>query len=175
MPGGIINTGTHPKALWPGIHAWWGRDYNDHPKEWVELVDEETSDMNYEEEVKITSFGLAPVKAQGAGISYDSEMQGQVTRYTHITYALGYIVTMEELQDNLYEKVSKTRAAALARSHRITEEIICADIYNNAFDTNFDGSDGVPLLSASHPNTTGGTFSNILASAADLRDRKSVV
>ena len=170
MAGGPITTGSHPKALWPGIHAWWGRDYNDHPKEWPELMDEESSDMNYEEEVKITSFGLAPVKAQGAGIMYDSEMQGQVTRYTHLTYGLGYIVTMEELMDNLYEKVSKTRATALARSHRITEEIVCADVYNNAFDTLFPGSDGVPLLSASHPNVTGGTYSNLMASAADLSE-----
>lgn len=170
MPGGIINTGTHPKALWPGVRAWWGRDYTDHPVEWKELLDDESSTMHYEEEVKLTSFGLAPVKSEGGGISYDSEMQGQVTRYTHITYALGYIVTMEELMDNLYEKVSKTRAAALARSHRITEEIICADVYNNAFDTGFVGSDSVPLLNASHPNVTGGTFSNILSTAAELSE-----
>jgi hypothetical protein len=167
---GIISTGNHPKALWPGIIAWWGRDYNDYPKEWPEMFDEETSEMAYEEEVKITSFGLAPVKAQGAQITYDSEEQGQVTRYTHLTYALGYAVTMEELMDNLYEKVSGTRLPALARSHRITEEIVCADVYNNAFDAGFPGSDGVSLLNAAHPNTTGGTFSNLLASASDLNE-----
>src|SRR5262245_58204208 len=124
MPiGGIISTGNHPKALWPGIAAWWGRDYNDYPKEWPGMFDEKSSEKNYEEQVKITSFGLAQVKAQGAQIMYDSEEQGQVTRFTHITYALGYIVTMEELQDNLYAQVSQTRVQALARSHRITEEI----------------------------------------------------
>lgn len=171
MPiGGIISTGNHPKALWPGVIAWWGRDYNDYPKEWVEMFDEETSEKAYEEEVKITSFGLAPVKAQGASISYDSESQGQVTRYTHVTYALGYAVTMEELMDNLYAQVSQTRVKALARSHRITEEIIAADVYNNAFDASFPGSDGVSLLSASHPNVTGGTFSNVLSVAADLSE-----
>ncbi len=168
--GGIISTGNHPKALWPGVIAWWGRDYTDYPKEWPQMFDEKTSEKNYEETVKITSFGLAPVKAQGAAITYDSEEQGQVTRFTHITYALGFAVTMEELMDNLYAKVSQTRVQALARSHRITEEIICADIYNNAFDSNFVGSDGVSLLSASHPNTTGGTFSNILSNASDLNE-----
>lgn len=168
--GGIISTGNHPKFLWPGIIAIWGRDYNDYPREWPEMFDEESSEKAYEEEVKITSFGLAAVKAQGASISYDSEEQGQVTRYTAITYALGFAVTMEELMDDLYEKVTGTRVPALARSHRITEEIIAADVYNNAFDTNFVGSDGVPLLSASHPNVTGGTFSNLLSSASDLNE-----
>lgn len=168
--GGVISTGNHPKALWPGVIAWWGRDYNDYPKEWTQMFDEETSEKAYEEEVKITSFGLAPVKAQGASISYDSESQGQVTRYTHVTYALGFAVTMEELMDNLYAQVSQTRVQALARSHRITEEIVAADIYNNAFDANFPGSDGVSLLSASHPNVTGGTFSNVLSVAADLSE-----
>ena len=167
---GVISTGNHPKFLWPGIIAIWGRDYNDYPKEWPEMFDEESSDKNYEEEVGITGFGLAPVKAQGASITSDSEEQGTVTRYTHITYALGFAVTMEELQDDLYEKVTGTRTPALARSHRITEEIVCADVYNNAFDTDFVGSDGVPLLSASHPNVTGGTFSNILSTAADLSE-----
>ncbi len=168
--GGIISTSNHPKALWPGVIAWWGRDYNDYPKEWTEMFDEETSEKTYEEEVKITSFGLAPIKAQGASITYDSEEQGQVTRYTHVTYALGFAVTMEELMDDLYAKVSQTRVQALARSHRITEEIIAADVYNNAFDSSFPGSDGVSLISTSHPNVTGGTFSNALAVASDLNE-----
>lgn len=168
--GGIISTSNHPKALWPGVAAFWGRDYDDYPKEWVDMFDEQMSEKNYEEDVKITSFGLAPLKAQGASISYDSESQGQVTRFTHLTYALGFAVTMEELQDNLYAQVSQTRVQALARSHRITEEIVCADVYNNAFDAAFPGSDGVSLLNASHPNVTGGTFSNILATASDLNE-----
>lgn len=167
---GVISTGNHPKFLWPGIIAIWGRDYNDYPKEWPEMFDEESSEKNYEEEVGVTGFGLAPVKSQGASITYDSEEQGTVTRFTHITYALGFAVTMEELMDDLYEKVTGSRVPALARSHRITEEIVCADVYNNAFDSAFPGSDGVELLSAAHPNVTGGTFSNILATAADLSE-----
>lgn len=167
---GIISTGNHPKFLWPGIVAVWGRNYNDYPKEWPEMFDEQESEKNYEEEVGITGFGLAPVKAQGASLTYDSEEQGTVTRYTHITYALGFAVTMEELMDDLYEKVTGTRTPALARSHRITEEIVCADVYNNAFDSAFPGSDGVELLSDAHPNVTGGAFSNILSTAADLSE-----
>jgi hypothetical protein len=168
--GGIITTGTHPRALWPGVKAWWGRSYNEHEVEWKHLMEEDTSKMNYELDVKITPFGVAGVKNQGAPIQYDSEVQGFESRYQHITYALGYIVTMEELQDNLYEKVSKTRAPSLAFSHRQTEEIVAANIYNRAFDSGYVGGDGVSLLNASHPNVTGGTFSNILSVPADLSE-----
>jgi hypothetical protein len=134
------------------------------------MFDESMSEQEYEEEVKITGFGPAPQKARGSSITYDSEFQGQVTRYRHITYGLGYIVDMEELQDNLYDKVSQTRVQSLSRAHRVTEEIVCADIYNNSFDIAFPGSDGVQLLSAVHPNVTGGTFSNVLAIASDLNE-----
>jgi hypothetical protein len=168
--GGVISSSNHPKTSWPGVKAWWGRDYDDYPKEWPEMFDESMSEQEYEEEVKITGFGPAPQKARGASITYDSEFQGQVTRYRHITYGLGYIVDMEELQDNLYDKVSQTRVQSLSRAHRVTEEIVCADIYNNSFDIAFPGSDGVQLLSAVHPNVTGGTFSNVLAIASDLNE-----
>lgn len=170
MAGGVISTGSHPKFLWPGIKAIWGRMYNQHKVEWTDLFDEETSDKHYEEEVKVTPFGVAPVKPEGSPITYDSEIQGQVARYTHITYALGYIVTMEELQDDLYEKVSKTRAPALAFSHRQTEEIVAANIYNRAFSSSYTGADGVSLINTAHPNVTGGTFSNELATPADLSE-----
>ena len=113
---GVITTGAHPKALWPGIHAWWGRSYNEFPQEYPDLFDEESSDQAYEEDVEITGFGLAPVKAQSEAAYYDNESQGSVTRYTHVAYAIGYIVTYEELRDNLYAAVSKTRAKALAFS-----------------------------------------------------------
>jgi len=168
--GGVISSSNHPKASWPGVIAWWGRDYSDYKMEWKEMFDESMSEKEYEEEVKITGFGPASIKQRGASIIYDSEFQGQVTRYRHVTYGNGYIVDMEELQDNLYAKVSQTRVQSLARSHRVMEEIVCADIYNNAFDINFPGSDGVQLLSAVHPNVTGGTFSNVLTIASDLNE-----
>jgi hypothetical protein len=167
---GVIATSNHPKALWPGVHAWWGKKYNEHQTEYTDLFEVETSDKAYEEMVQITGFGLAPAKNQGSAVQYDSEIQGFVSRFTHVAYALGYIVTHEELQDNLYEAVSKTRSEALAKSFRQTKERIGANIYNRGFNSAFTGGDGVSLLSVAHPNTTGGTFSNRLAVDADLSE-----
>lgn len=167
----VITTGTHPKALWPGIKAWWGRSYDEHLPEYPDLFETDTSDKAYEEEVEITGFGLAPVKPQGSQIFYDTEVQGPVSRYTHVAYALGYIVTYEELRDDLYEIVSKRRAQQLAFSMRQTKENILAGIYNNGFTASapYLGADGVALFSASHP-TLSGNQSNLLTTAADLSE-----
>ena len=164
-----ITTGAHPKALWPGIKAWWGRSYNEHIEEFPDLFDEATSDKAYEEEVEITGFGLAPVKPEGTAIQYDTETQGAVSRYTHVAYALGYIVTYEELRDNLYEAVSKRRAQALAFSMRQTKENVSANVYNRAFNSSFTGGDGTTLISTTHP-TVAGNQSNQLTTAADLSE-----
>jgi hypothetical protein len=172
MPGGIINTGSHPKLLWPGIHALWGQVYDQHTKEWIALYDEEDSDKAYEEDVQITGFGLAPKKPETKGIAYDSEVQGPVQRYTHVAYALGYIVSYEEMRDNLYETVSQRRAKANAFSMKETVETVAAAIYNDAFTGNvftFAGSNQ-PLCSNAQVNTTGGTYSNALTPAADLSE-----
>lgn len=166
----VIMTSNHPKALWPGVKAWWGKSYADHQVEYTELFDVFSSDKAYEEDVQIVGFGVAPVKNQGAAVTYDSEVQGPVTRYTHVAYALGYIVTHEELKDDLYTEVSNTRASALARSFRQTKERVAAGIYNRAGTSGYVGGDGVTLLNAAHPNTSGGTFSNQLAVAADLSE-----
>jgi hypothetical protein len=167
---GVITTGSHPKALWPGIKAWWGQVYEEHPEEYTALFDKEMSHQNYEEDVQLTGFGLAPVKTEGQGVQYDSEIQGFTTRYTHVAYALGYIVTKEELDDNLYESVSKKRAGALAMSFRQTKENVAANIYNRAFNSTYKGGDGVELCSTVHPNTSGGTFANKLSVDADLSE-----
>ena len=167
---GVINTGSHPKFLWPGVKAIWGRTYNEHKEEWPFLFDQDTSKQNYEEDVQVTGFGLAPVKTEGSAATYDSEVQGFITRYIHVTYVLGYIVTQEEIEDNLYSKVSGRRAGALAFSFRQTKENVAANIYNRAFNASFVGGDGVALLSTAHPNTSGGTFSNKLAVDADLSE-----
>lgn len=163
-----IGTYTHPKALWPGIHEWWGTNYADWPEEWSKLVDATNSNQNYEEEVQNVSFGLVPTKAEGAGITYDTETQGFITRYTHVTYAMGYIVTKEEMEDNLYVQVSKRRSAHLARSFRLTKENVVANIYNRAFNTSYTGGDGKTLLNTAHPSTTGGTWANKQTVDADL-------
>jgi hypothetical protein len=145
--------------------------WSEHAPEYTDLFAVEDSEKAYEEDVQLTGFGLAPIKAQGAGVTYDSEVQGAVTRYQHIAYALGYIVTHEELKDNLYDVVSNRRAKANAFSMAQTIENIAAFLYNNAFSTTyFTTGDGAALISTAHTNVTGGTFSNALSPAADLSE-----
>lgn len=171
MAGGVITTGSHPKALWPGVHDFWGQIYNQHATEYTDLYEIDDSTRAYEEDVQITGFGLAPVKPQGQAGSFDSEVQGPVTRYTHISYFLGYIVTYEEMKFNLYEQVSYRRAKANAFSINQTIENVAAFPYNNAFSsTFFSTADNVALVSPAHINTTGGTYSNALSPGADLSE-----
>lgn len=165
----VISTSNHPKALWPGVKAWFGRQYNDHQVEYTDLFDMDTSGMNYEEVVELTGFGLAPVKTEGASVQYDSESQGYTKRFTHVAYALGYICTREELDDNQYEIVSKRRAKALAFSFRQTKENVAANVYNRATNSSYTGGDGKELLATDHP-TANGNQSNELATAADLSE-----
>lgn len=166
----VITSGLHPKAQWPGVKLWWGNKYDEHPTQWTDLVDSDTDSRKYVEIVQDTGFGLASVKPEGNGITYDYNVQGFVTRLTHVTYALGYIVTMEELQDNLYEEVSRVRAAANAFSMRQTKEQVVAAIYNRAFTPGFVGGDGVTLCNTAHPTQFGGTFANKPTVDADLSE-----
>ena len=171
MAGGVINTGSHPRLLWPGINDTWGQVYAEHAKEYPDLYEIKHSDKAYEIDVQITPFGLAPVKAQGAGVSYDSEVQGTTTTYVPLAYALGYIVTFEEQRDNLYKEVATRRAQANAFSINQTVENAGAFLYNNAFVTTyFTTGDSAALCSTAHTNTTGGTYSNALSPAADLSE-----
>lgn len=170
MPG-VINTGSHPRALWPGIHEFWGQIYDEYAPEYPDLFEQEDSERAYELDVQITGFGLAPIKPQGDAVAFDSEIQGPESRYTPIAYALGYIVTYEELKFNLYEQVSMRRAKGNAFSMRQTLENVAAFLYNNAFVTTyFTTGDGVALISTAHVNTTGGTYSNELSPSADLSE-----
>jgi hypothetical protein len=171
MPAGPITTGNHPKLLWPGVHAVWGQLYNEHAKEYTDLYEVRTSRQAYEEDVQVTGFNLAVLKPEGQNGTFDSEIQGPVTRYVNLAYSLGYIVTHEELSDNLYETVSMRRARANAFSVNQTIEQIGAFLYNNGFvSTYFTTGDGVALLSSAHTQATGGTFSNVLTPAADLTE-----
>lgn len=171
MAAGVINTGTHPKLLWPGVYTTWGQIYDAHEKEYTDLYDIRTSDKAYEQGVQVTPFGLAPVKAQGAPVTYDSEVQGAVNTYQHIAYALGYIVTFEELQDNQYKEVATRRAEGNAFSMQQTVENVAAFLYNNAFATTYyTSADGVALISTAHVSPLGGTYSNALSPAADLAE-----
>jgi phage major head subunit gpT-like protein len=172
MAGGVISTGNHPKALWPGVAVWFGNSYNDYPAEWKSLVtDIKTSDKNYEEVVQDTGFAIAPAKAQGAGVAFDANVQGYVTRATHVTYALGYAVTMEELQDNLYEQVSMSRSKANAFSQAQTRELVTANVMNKGFSTALQIiGDGAAFFSTSHPLSNGGSFANKPTTDVDLSE-----
>lgn len=171
MPAGVITTGSHPKLLWPGVYTTWGQMYNEYEKEYADLYEIKYSEKAYEQGVQVTPFGLAPVKAQGAPTQFDSEVQGIVSTYEHIAYALGYIVTFEELRDNLYKEVATRRAQANAFSMRQTVENVGAFLYNNAFSSSyFTTGDGVSLLSTAHVNVTGGTYSNQLSPGVDLSE-----
>ena len=165
----VITTGSNPKFLWPGLNAVWGRDYREHPREYTELFDIFNSDKNYEEDVEATGFGLVPIATEGAATTYDTESQQTVTRYTHIEYKLGFIITRAERDDNLYEKKGVTRTQALAFSFRQTEENVAANVYNRAFNSSYTFGDGKELLATDHP-TLSGNQSNELATAADLSE-----
>jgi hypothetical protein len=165
----VITTGSHPKALWPGVRKWFGRTYDEHKVEYTDLFEKDSSRKAYEEDVLVTGFGLAPVKAEGAAVSYDSESQGYTKRYTHVAYALGFIVTHEEMADNLYPVVGKRRARALAFSMRQTKENVGANVYNRAFSSSYLGGDGKELLATDHPSKAG-DWSNELSPAADMSE-----
>ena len=170
MSAGVITSGSFAKLLWPGLNAIYGKSYNDYPVEWDKLFEKNSSDRAYEEDLGLSSFGLASVKNEGAPITYDTERQGFTSRYNHVVYALGFIVTREMFEDDQYGKVGAQKAKALARSMRQTKEIVGANIYNRAFTAGYTGGDGATLINASHPNIAGGTFSNQIGTAADLSE-----
>lgn len=164
-----ITTGAHPKALWPGVHAFVMGQYDAFPTEYTQIFDVESSDMAYEEDVETSGFGLAMVKAEGASSAYDTHAQGFTKRYTHVAYSLGYIVTREEMADNLYKSRSFQRGKMLAFSFRTTKEIVHANVLNRAFTSGYVGGDGVVLCSNAHP-TLSGNQSNLPTAAADLSE-----
>ena len=167
---GIITSSSFAKLLWPGLNAIYGKAYNDYPVEWDKLFEKNSSDRAYEEDLGLSSFGLASVKNEGAPIVYDTERQDFTSRYNHVVYALGFIITREIFEDDQYGKVGAQKAKALARSLRQTKEIVAANIYNRSQTAGYVGGDGVTLLNASHPNVAGGVFSNVIATAADLSE-----
>jgi len=164
-----ITTGSHPKSLWPGVKAFFGKSYDEKPLKSDMVFENLTSDKAYEEYVEETGFGLAPVKPEGGGISYDTDAQGYISRITNVTYGQGAKVTMEAIDDNQYENVAKSKAKKLARSMRQTKENVFANILNRGFTAAYPGGDGVELFSTAHP-TLDGTQSNELAVAADLSE-----
>jgi len=166
----VINSSSFAKALWPGINAWYGKAYDEYPVEYTDLFDTYTSRKQFEEDVGISSFGLAVQKPEGSPITYDTERQGFITRYNHTVFALGFIVTREIYEDDQYDVVGQRKAQGLAFSMRQTKEIVAANVYNRAFDSNYTGGDGVQMIASNHANFAGGTWSNVISTAADLSE-----
>ena len=170
---GIISTSNFAKDLIPGVKTWFGLKYKEYPIEYKDIFEIGKSTRAFEEEAGVTGFGLAAVKTEGAGIAYDSQEQGFVSRYTHVTYGLGFIITREMYEDGIAVTVSLRRANALAFSIRQTKEIIGANVLNRAFTAAYTmgaNSDGKELCATDHPNKSGGTWSNELTVAADLSE-----
>ena len=164
-----INRGSISKELLPGLNAVFGVEYGEVSDEHAPLFDTENSDRAFEEEVLFTGFGTAPVKGEGAAVSYDDAQESYTSRYTHETIALGFAVTEEAMEDNLYDTFAKLRAKGLARAMANTKQVKAADVFNNGFNSAFGGGDGQAFFSASHPTIGAGNQSNALA-ASDLSE-----
>lgn len=165
---GVVNTGSLAKALQPGVNKFWGMGYDEKkPLQLTQIFDREDSSKSYEEDVQLVGTGLVPTKAEGASITFDSIRQGFVTRYSHLTYAMGIIFTYEMLSDEQYGLGLKN-ARYLGFSQRQTRETVAANILNRAFNSGYTFGDGKELIATDHPNVSGGAWSNELATPADL-------
>lgn len=165
-----INTGNFGKALWPGINKWYGDTYAEWTKEYTEIFATHSSRKAFEEDVSVSTFGLMVDKDQGGAVSYDSAQQGFTDRYTHGIMGLGFAITKEMVEDDLYDVIGKKNSSALAFSVRQTLETLGANVLNRAFNTSYTFGDGKELLNSVRPNVAGGTWSNIIAVAADISE-----
>ena len=158
------------KELLPGLNALFGLEYAKYGEEHKEIFEEETSDRSFEEETKLSGFSAAPVKGEGAAIAYDNAQEAWTARYTHETVAMGFSITEEAIEDNLYDSLSSRYTKALARAMAYTKQVKGASILNNAFNTDYTYGDGTTLCSTSHTLVSGGSNSNRPAVAADLNE-----
>ena len=157
------------KELLPGLNALYGLEYEKYENEHTEIYETETSDRSFEEEVKLSGFGAAPVKAEGAAISYDNAQEHYTARYNHETVAMGFSITEEAMEDNLYDSLSARYTKALARAMAYTKQTKAAALLNTGF-SSFNSGDGVTLFATNHPTVGGGTNANKLATNADLNE-----
>ena len=158
------------KELLPGLNALFGLEYARYGEEHKEIFETETSERSFEEETKLSGFSAAPVKNEGSAIAYDNAQEVFTARYNHETIALGFSLTEEAIEDNLYDSLSARYTKALARAMAYTKQTKAAAILNNGFDTDYPGGDGQPLFSDAHPLVSGGTNSNIPSVATDLNE-----
>jgi hypothetical protein len=157
------------KELLPGLNALFGLEYNKYENEHAEIYDTENSERSFEEEVKLSGFGAAPVKSEGQSISYDTAQEAFTARYSHETVAMGFSITEEAMEDNLYDSLSARYTKALARAMAYTKQVKAASLLNTGF-TTFLSGDGVSLFNASHPTVSGNVNSNRPAVDADLNE-----
>jgi hypothetical protein len=158
------------KELLPGLNALFGLEYAKYGEEHKEIFENETSDRSFEEETKLSGFGSAPTKSEGSAIEYDNAQEAFTARYTHETVAMGFAITEEAIEDNLYDSLSSRYTKALARAMAYTKQVKAATILNNAFAAGTTYGDGVALCSTAHPLVSGGTNSNTPATASDLNE-----
>ena len=158
------------KELEPGLNALFGLEYNRYENQHEEIFTKETSDRAFEEEVMLSGFGNAGVKPEGSAVTFDNAQETYTSRYQHETVALAFSITEEAIEDNLYDRLSSRYTKALARSMANTKQIKAANVLNRAFNSSYTGGDGKELCATDHPLATGGTFSNELATAADLNE-----
>jgi len=158
------------KELLPGLNALFGLEYARYGEEHKEIFDTETSERSFEEETKLSGFSAAPVKNEGSAIAYDNGQEVFTARYTHETIALGFSLTEEAIEDNLYDSLSARYTKALARAMSYTKQTKAAAVLNNGFSASFLGGDGVALFSTSHPLVSGGVNSNTPSTQADLNE-----
>lgn len=158
------------KELLPGLNALFGLEYKRYGEEHSEIYETERSERSFEEETKLAGFGAAPVKDEDSAIAYDNAQEAFTSRYNHETIALGFSITEEAIEDNLYDSLSGRYTKALARAMAYTKQVKAASILNNGFDSNYTGGDGQPLFSNAHPLVSGDTNSNVPAVATDLNE-----
>ena len=158
------------KELLPGLNALFGLEYARYGEEHKEIYETETSERSFEEETKLSGFSAAPVKNEGSAIAYDNAQEAWTARYNHETIALGFSLTEEAIEDNLYDSLSSRYTKALARAMAYTKQVKAANVLNNGFNSNYTGGDNQPLFSSAHPLVTGGTNSNIPSTPADLNE-----
>jgi hypothetical protein len=158
------------KELLPGLNALFGMEYARYGEEHKEIYETETSERSFEEETKLSGFSAAPVKNEGSAIAYDNAQEAWTTRYNHETIALGFSITEEAIEDNLYDSLSARYTKGLARAMAYTKQVKAAATLNNGFSAAYPGGDGVALFSTAHPLVSGGTNSNRPATAADLNE-----
>ena len=158
------------KELLPGLNALFGLEYSKYGEEHKEIYETETSDRSFEEETKLSGFGAAPTKSEGAAIEYDNAQEAFTARYTHETVAMGFAITEEAIEDNLYDSLSARYTKALARAMAYTKQVKAASVLNNAFAAGTTYGDGVSLCSTAHPLVSGGTNSNTPSVASDLNE-----